>query len=305
MQHLHFGDIVDFLDPKDSLVVNQTRVMPARLVGCKADTGAQIELLLVHRRQDGGWLALGRPSRRLKPGHRLEFGGGSYRGVVRTGQGNGRLVVDFDPPAVEEWLDQVGQLPLPPYISRTPDDQDAQRYQTVFAQVDGAVAAPTAGLHFSTSLLEKVEGQGTAVVPLVLHVGPGTFAPIRSKDPRQHRLEAEFYQIDSAGAELLNQRRQSGGRTVAVGTTAVRTLETVASECGQLQGGSGWTQIYIYPPYQFKAVDALVTNFHLPGTTLLLLVAAFAGGEFLMEAYRQALARRYRFYSYGDAMLIV
>jgi len=302
IQHLRFRDIVEFLQPADVLVLNQTRVMPARLRGRKAGTGGQVELLLI-RQEGGDWLAMGRPGRRLQPGTVLEFGGEKLRVVDRVGEG--RLRVRFEGEDAAELLEKVGEVPLPPYINRPPEEEDRVRYQTVFARDRGAVAAPTAGLHFTPVLLEAIAARGTAVVPVVLHVGPGTFEPVRTEDPRQHRLEPEYCEVSASSAAQVGRCRRQGGRIVAVGTTVVRALETAAAQTGEVEPLSGWTGKFIYPPYQFRAVDALVTNFHLPRSSLLLLVAAFAGRELVLETYRRAVEAGYRFYSYGDAMLIL
>ena len=304
IQHRSFAELPSFLGPHDALTLNQTRVVPARLKGRSAGRDTAVELLLV--RQEGErWLALGKPARRLGLGSRVEFGGGQLRAEVVELAGPGRVWVCFDPPQVRELLPSLGEIPLPPYIRRPLEAEDQERYQTVFARVDGAIAAPTAGLHFTPQLLNRIAAQGTAVVPVLLHVGPGTFAPVRSPDLRQHRIEPEYYHIAEESAAQLCRRREAGGRIVAVGTTVVRTLETACEASGQPVAGEGWTAKYIYPPYTFRGVDALVTNFHLPESTLLLLVAAFAGRELMLEAYRQAVAAGYRFYSYGDAMLIL
>jgi len=306
IQHHHFRDIRTFLGPTDALVVNQTKVMPARLKGRRTDSGGQVELLLIRRQEGACWLAMGRPGRRLKPGTVVEIGqDGQLRAEIVERTAEGRFVVRLDGSDVERLLEEVGEVPLPPYIQRQPEPDDSTRYQTVFARQSGAVAAPTAGLHFTRELLKDIGAQGTAVVPVLLHVGPGTFSPVRSEDPRQHRLEAEYYEVAETSAGKICQCRQRGGRLVAVGTTVVRTLETVVGAQGEVQAGNGWSDTFIYPPYQFKVVDALVTNFHLPRSSLLFLVAAFAGYEFTMTAYRQAVDQGYRFYSYGDAMLIL
>lgn len=304
VRHLSFADLPSLLSPGDALALNQTRVVPARLRGQRAGSVGPVELLLI--RQEGErWLAMGKPARRLGLGSRLEFGGGKLGAEVVEQEGPGRVWVRFEPAQIGELLPRLGEIPLPPYIRRPLQEEDKDRYQTVFARVEGAIAAPTAGLHFTAALLERIEAQGTAIAPVLLHVGPGTFAPVRSGDIRQHHLEPEYYQITEESAALLRHRRRDGGRIFAVGTTVVRTLETACEATGLLVAGEGWTAKYIYPPYTFKGVDALVTNFHLPGSTLLLLVAAFAGRERLLEAYGQAVAARYRFYSYGDAMLIL
>jgi S-adenosylmethionine:tRNA ribosyltransferase-isomerase len=305
VRHLHFKDIRYFLKPEDALVVNRTRVMPARLKGIIATSGGKVELLLLTPLAAGEWLAMGRPFRRLIPGKGLIFGDGVLKAEVIERLEEGQVRVRFTPPDISRILNELGEIPLPPYIRRPPTEVDMERYQTVFAKDLGAVAAPTAGLHFTEPLLESIQRQGTAVVPLVLHVGPGTFSPIRHSDLTQHRMAAEFYRLEEAQAQCLRQRRQAGGCIVAVGTTVVRTLETVAAAHGEIAADEGQTDIFIYPPYDFKAVDRMVTNFHLPGSTLLALVGAFAGLELVLDTYRQAVAAGYRFYSYGDAMLIL
>jgi S-adenosylmethionine:tRNA ribosyltransferase-isomerase len=304
IQHLSFAALPSLLSPRDVLVLNQTRVVPARLRGQRAGDAGLVELLLI-RHEGECWLAMGKPARRLGLGSRLEFGEGRLRAEVVGQEGRGRVWVRFEPPQVRELLPSLGEIPLPPYIRRPLQEADKERYQTVFARVEGAIAAPTAGLHFTAALLEDIAAQGTAVAPVLLHVGPGTFAPVRSSDLTQHRIEPEYYQITEESATLLRRRRQEGGRIFAVGTTVVRALETASEASGIPAAGEGWTSKYIYPPYTFRGVDALVTNFHLPESTLLLLVAAFAGRELVLEAYRQAVAAGYRFYSYGDAMLIL
>ena len=305
IQHRGFRDIVDFLAPADALALNQTRVIKARLRGRKAETGGQVELLLVRQEEGGNWLAIGRPGRRLAPGTRLEFAGGRLGAEVVGRDSEERFLIRFEGEDAAALIEEAGEIPLPPYIRRPPDAADSQRYQTVFARRDGAVAAPTAGLHFSLPLLKEIEFRGIAIAPLVLHVGPGTFAPIRADDPRQHVIESEYYEVEEESAAALRRCRWHGGRIAAVGTTAVRALESAAPSPGVINAARGWTEKFIYPPYAFKAVDILVTNFHLPRSSLLLLVAAFAGREFVLEAYRRAVAERYRFYSYGDAMLIL
>ncbi len=305
IQHYYFRDIGSFLRPADILVVNQTKVMPARLKGRRTDSGGRVEFLLIHRREGTCWLAMAKPGRRLKPGTIVEVGQGDLRIEVVERAPEGRFLVRLQGPDIEGLMQEEGEIPLPPYIQRRPEPEDRARYQTVFARQMGAVAAPTAGLHFTRELLADLEARGTVVVPVLLHVGPGTFSPVRSEDPSRHRLEAEYYEVGESSAAKIRQCSQGGGRVVAVGTTVVRTLETVAGVRGAMQADSGWAETFIFPPYQFKAVDALVTNFHLPRSSLLFLVAAFAGYEFTMAAYHQAIERGYRFYSYGDAMLIL
>ena len=305
IQHLRFDDVRRFLKPEDALVVNRTRVVHARLRGRKAETGAEIELLMIRQQEGGRWLALGRPGRRLSPNTVVEFAGGRFRGTIVDKVEGGRLLVSFAVGDTDRLIEEAGEVPLPPYIRRRPNAEDAVRYQTVFARDHGAIAAPTAGLHFTSDLLGSIEASGTAVASILLHVGPGTFEPVRSEELGQNSLEPEYYEVDRGTAAELRKRRRIGGRLVAVGTTVVRTLETVVGQNGEIRSGRGWSGKFIFPPYEFKAIDALLTNFHLPKSSLLLLVAAFAGRNLVIEAYRAAVAERYRFYSYGDAMLIL
>ena len=314
-RHFSFRDLPRFLRAGDALVVNETKVFPARLRGRKRDTGGCAEFLLV-RKEAGGevWLALARPARSLKPGSVVEIGDGSAAVEVLESAGPGRVRVRIERTGapgegdteigVARLLEQFGEVPLPPYIQRRAASEDRLRYQTVFAREQGAIAAPTAGLHFTVDLLSQIADAGVAVTKVLLHVGPGTFEPVRTPDPRDHKLEAEYYELSDAATAELNERRRSGGRVVAVGTTVVRALETAADDGGHLRPGKGWTDRFIYPPYQFKAVDALVTNFHLPRSSLLMLVAAFAGQALMRRSYESAIELGYRFYSYGDAMLI-
>ncbi|MFC1526427.1 tRNA preQ1(34) S-adenosylmethionine ribosyltransferase-isomerase QueA [Candidatus Latescibacterota bacterium] len=306
-RHCRFADLPRFLRPEDVLVLNETRVLAARLRGEKSATGGRVELLLVRPHPEGGWLAMGKPMKGMRVGVELVFASGSLRGRVVARESGERLRVEFcagDGHPVEDPT-VAGQVPLPPYIQREVEPEDATRYQTVYAAHGGSVAAPTAGLHFTEALLRDIEAAGVAVVRLTLHVGPGTFAPVRTADPRNHQLESEFYELPAHAAEEIGRRRRQGGRVLAVGTTVVRTLETCAGADGGLQPGSGWTEMFIYPPYAFRAVDAMVTNFHLPRSSLLMLVAALAGREQILAAYGAAVAEGYRFYSYGDAMLIL
>jgi len=303
--HLHFRDIIAQLAPPDALVLNHTRVISARLIGHKADTGGRVELLLIRPLAEGDWLAMGRPGRGLKPGTRLVFGDGALQAHIVERVANGRFQVRLDGGDVLARLEEMGKIPLPPYIRRPPGAADRDRYQTVYAARPGAIAAPTAGLHFTPQLLAAIQAKGVVVAKVLLHVGPGTFEPVRSADPREHRLEAEYCEIDPGVAAALARCHAAGGRIVAVGTTVVRTLESGVDAAGKLQSYAGFTDRFIYPPYEFGAVDALVTNFHLPRSTLLFLVAAFVGRERLLAAYREAVKRKYRFYSYGDAMMIL
>lgn len=305
LAHLHFRDIIDQLAPPDVLVLNHTQVMPARLIGHKADTGGRVELLLIRPLAEGDWLSMGRPGRGLKPGTRLVFGDGALQAHIVERVANGRFQVRFDGGDVLARLEAMGEIPLPPYIRRPPEALDRDRYQTVYAARSGAVAAPTAGLHFTPQLLAAIQAKGVVVAKVLLHVGPGTFEPVRSADPREHRLEAEYCEIDTGVCAALARCRAACGRIVAVGTTVVRTLESGVDAAGELQPYAGFADNFIYPPYEFGAVDALVTNFHLPRSSLLFLVAAFVGRERLLAAYREAVERKYRFYSYGDAMMIL
>jgi S-adenosylmethionine:tRNA ribosyltransferase-isomerase len=263
-----------------------------------------VELVLIRHLGEGRWLAMGKPGRALRPGIKLAFADGQLLAEVMLRTPEGRVELLFTPADIDPILAEFGQIPLPPYIRRDATAVDTGRYQTVFAREPGAIAAPTAGLHFTDGLLEQIRTAGTAVLPILLHVGPGTFEPVRCEDPREHSLEGEYFEVGAEVAAELNRRRVCG-RAVAVGTTVVRTLETVADARGQIGGSCGWSEKFIYPPYTFAAVDALVTNFHLPKSTLLMLVAAFAGYENLMNAYREAVREGYRFYSYGDAMMVI
>jgi S-adenosylmethionine:tRNA ribosyltransferase-isomerase len=299
------------LEPPDALVINETRVRPARLVVRRQPTGGRVELLFVRPQAgadgaDGLWRVLARPARAARSGVQLESVEGDLAlEVVEDGEG-GERVVRITRGELDRTLARGGSMPLPPYIRRSAGPEDRERYQTVYARVDGAVAAPTAGLHFSEGLLAALEVRGVRPVRVLLHVGPGTFRPITTPDPAAHRMDEEFYDVPAEGVDALNQARSGGGRIVAVGTTVVRALESACDVHGGALGpASGWTRKFVVPPYRFRAVDALLTNFHLPRTTLLLLVAAFAGEDLLRSAYQHAVAERYRFYSYGDAMLVV
>ena len=299
-----FGDVVDLVAPEDVLVINVSRVIPARLHG-KRETGNVAELLLVRELPDGTWLAMGHPGGKLKPGRRVTFGPDSSAEIVEAlggGLRRVRFVGPLDGPAT---LAQYGEVPLPPYIRRAPRHEDRERYQTVYAAHDGSVAAPTAGLHFTRDLLDRLRARGVALAEVDLHVGPGTFKPVETDDLAHHAMHAEPYRVSDAAAALINQRRDAGGRVWAVGTTVVRTLETLAGPGGRISPGAGETRLFIHPPYAFRTVDRLLTNFHLPRSTLLMLVCAFGGYDNVMRAYGEAIEQRYRFYSYGDAMLVV
>lgn len=304
--HERFGALTSFLRRGDLLVVNTTRVLPARLRPRLLDTGRTVEILLVRARTPDTWESLVRPGKRLLPGVKVGWEDGTTATVVERLPDGGRLV-RFTREVSIDWLGQMGAMPLPPYIRRAANRSDGEWYQTVYARETGAVAAPTAGLHFTEALLAQLEAMGVNRASLVLHVGPGTFRPVRTADVAKHAMDAEQYSVSGGTLELLRRTRREGGRIVAVGTTSVRTLETLA-ETGQIhaQGDvSGWTSLFIHPPYGFRLVDALITNFHLPESTLLMLVCAFAEREETLALYREAVSMRYRFYSYGDAMLIL
>ncbi len=300
----HFSDILDYLRPGDVLVRNNTRVIPARLIGERTETGGRMEFLLLHRREDDVWECLCRPAKRAKAG--LVFCINqelSVRVLGETEADGGRVVELLYDGVFEEVLDRAGQTPLPPYITERLNDRE--RYQTVYARVSGSAAAPTAGLHFTETLLDDVRLKGVKIVDLLLHVGLGTFRPVSERNIEDHVMHREYYAVSAEAAEEINRARSGGGRIIAVGTTSTRTLESVTDETGTVHAGSGWTDIYITPGYRFKAVDALITNFHLPESTLLMLVSAFMGREEALRAYAHAVEERYRFFSFGDAMLIL
>lgn len=299
-----FGDFPSLLGAGDVLVLNASRVIPARLSGIR-ENGRPAEFLLVHPEEGGMWLAMVHPGGKLKVGRRVIFGDGDAEAEIVAVVGGGLRRVRFHGLDVPVLMARYGIVPLPPYIERPPDTSDRERYQTVYARVDGSVAAPTAGLHFTPALLDAVRARGATLAEVVLHVGPGTFKPVEVDDPSRHVMHAEWYEVSPEAAERINRARRGGGRVWAVGTTAARTLETASGDDGRIIAGAAWTDLFIRPPYRFKAVDALLTNFHLPRSTLLMLVAAFAGYDLTMRAYREAVARHYRLYSYGDAMAIV
>jgi S-adenosylmethionine--tRNA ribosyltransferase-isomerase len=305
LEHRIFKDIVDYLEPGDCLVLNDSRVMPARLFGVKKETGAHVEILLLKQRENDVWEVLVKPAKRVKAGTEIEFGGGKLRAVC-TGildYGGGRLFRFIYEGIFYEILDELGEMPLPPYIHEQLDDPE--RYQTVYAREIGSAAAPTAGLHFTEELLDRIQKKGIRLAFITLHVGLGTFRPVETEEIEEHHMHSEFYVMDAETAELLNETRKKGKRIIAVGTTSTRTLETIASRYdGHFVPESGWTDIFIFPGYTFKGIDALITNFHLPKSTLLMLVSAFAGRERILSAYRLAVENRYRFFSFGDAMLI-
>lgn len=303
IRHRIFREVTGELKQGDCLVINNTKVIPARLFGVKADTGAAIEILLLRRHEDDVWEALAKPGKKARPGAEFLFGDGLLKGTVTEVAEDGNRKIRFSYQGIfEEILDQLGQMPLPPYITHHLEDKT--RYQTVYARYDGSAAAPTAGLHFTRELLVAIREQGVDIAEVTLHVGLGTFRPVKVDTVEDHHMHSEFYTVDREAAEKINRAKQSGGRVIAVGTTSCRTLESVASEDGRMKEGSGCTDIFIYPGYTFKIVDALITNFHLPKSTLMMLVSALAGRDHIMAAYEEAVKEQYRFFSFGDAMLI-
>lgn len=302
-QHRVFKEIVDFLHPGDCLVINDTKVIPARLIGVKEETGAKIEVLLLKRVEKDIWETLVKPGRKAKPGTKISFGDGLLTGEVMeiVDEGNRRIHFEYDG-IFEEILDQLGQMPLPPYI--THQLKEKERYNTVYASHEGSAAAPTAGLHFTPELLKEIEEKGIEIARVTLHVGLGTFRPVKVDDVEKHHMHAEFYMIDSEAAEKINRTKERGGRVICVGTTSCRTIESAADENGYMKACSGWTDIFIYPDYRFKVLDCLITNFHLPESTLIMLVSALAGKEHVLAAYEEAVKEKYRFFSFGDAMFI-
>ncbi|WP_297075681.1 tRNA preQ1(34) S-adenosylmethionine ribosyltransferase-isomerase QueA [uncultured Enterococcus sp.] len=304
MEDKHFHDIIDELNPGDALVMNNTRVLPARLYGEKTETGGHLEILLLKNTQGDSWETLIKPAKRAKVGTKITFGDGRLTAVVEEELEHGGRIIRFSYDGIFlEILESLGEMPLPPYIKERLEDPD--RYQTVYAKENGSAAAPTAGLHFTEELLEKIQAKGVKLVYLTLHVGLGTFRPVSVDNIEEHDMHSEFYRLTKEAADQLNEVRDSGGKIVAVGTTSIRTLETIGSKFdGRLQEDSGWTSIFIKPGYQWKVVDAFSTNFHLPKSTLVMLVSAFAGREFTLEAYQHAIDERYRFFSFGDAMFV-
>ena len=304
MQDKHFHSIIDMLKPGDALVMNDTRVLPARLYGQKEETGGHVELLLLKNTAGDEWEVLAKPAKRLKVGTRVSFGDGRLSAVVTEELTHGGRIVRFEYQGIFlEVLESLGEMPLPPYIHEKLDDRE--RYQTVYAKESGSAAAPTAGLHFTKELLAEIQAKGVHLVYLTLHVGLGTFRPVSVDNLDEHEMHSEFYQLSEEAAATLRSVKENGGRVIAVGTTSIRTLETIGSKFdGQIQADSGWTNIFIKPGYQWKVVDAFSTNFHLPKSTLVMLVSAFAGRELVLDAYHHAIQERYRFFSFGDAMFI-
>ena len=303
VEHHVFRDILDYLQAGDCLVINNTKVIPARLMGEREGTGASIEVLLLKRKENDIWETLVKPGKKARPGTKIIFGNGLLVGEVLDIVEEGNRLIQFHYEGIfEEILDQLGQMPLPPYI--THQLQDKNRYQTVYAKHDGSAAAPTAGLHFTPELLEAVKAKGVEIAEVTLHVGLGTFRPVKEDNLINHHMHSEFYRIEQSEADKINKAKENGHRIISVGTTSTRTLESAAKEDGTISACNGWTEIFIYPGYQFKVIDALITNFHLPESTLLMLVSALAGREHVLEAYKEAVDMGYRFFSFGDAMFI-
>ena len=303
IQHHIFKEIVNYLNPGDCLVINDTKVIPARLYGAKVGTDAKIEVLLLKRKENNIWETLVKPGKKAKIGTKISFGEGLLIGEVVDIVEEGNRLIQFTYEGIfEEILDKLGQMPLPPYI--THQLKDKNRYQTVYAKHDGSAAAPTAGLHFTPELLEEIRAKGVNIAHVTLHVGLGTFRPVKVEDVTQHHMHSEFYVVEEDQAALINETKKKGGKIISVGTTSLRTLESASTEDGILKAGSGWTDIFIYPGYRFKIVDRLITNFHLPESTLIMLVSALAGKEHIMAAYEEAVKDKYRFFSFGDAMFI-
>lgn len=303
IQHKIFHDVLDYFNEGDTLVLNNTRVLPARLIGEKEDSRGKIEFLLLKRIDNDRWECLAKPGKRAKVGTKFTFGDGKLTAVVKDIAEEGNRIIEFSYDGIfEQVLDELGQMPLPPYIHEKLEDKE--RYQTVYSKEKGSAAAPTAGLHFTKELLEEIKRRGVNVVYLTLHVGLGTFRPVKVEDVENHNMHSEFYQLSKESAEIINNTKKAGKRVIAVGTTSTRTLETIADSEGLLKESSGWTDIFIYPGYKYKVVDALITNFHLPESTLIMLVSALAGKENILNAYNIAVKEGYRFFSFGDAMFI-
>ena len=303
VSHHVFREITSFLNPGDCLVLNNTRVIPARLMGAREETGGAVEVLLLKRRTGDVWECLVKPGKKARPGTRLVFGDGLLHAQVEDVVEDGNRLIRFFYDGIwEEVLDRLGEMPLPPYI--THKLQDRNRYQTVYAKFDGSAAAPTAGLHFTPKLLQEIEDMGVDLAYVTLHVGLGTFRPVKVENVKEHHMHSEYYQVSAEAAEKINRTKKNGGRVICVGTTSCRTVESAADENGQVEAGCGNTDIFIYPGYRFKVLDALITNFHLPESTLVMLVSALAGREHVLAAYEEAVKERYRFFSFGDAMLI-
>ena len=304
IEHRHFTDILSYLREGDCLVINDTKVIPARLYGSREKTGGAVEILLLKRNADDVWECLVKPGKKARTGDRIVFGDGILKGEITAVLEDGNRLIRFEYEGIfEEILDSLGEMPLPPYITHKLKDKN--RYQTVYAVHDGSAAAPTAGLHFTKELLQQVEEMGVHIAHVTLHVGLGTFRPVKVDDVEKHHMHSEYYVVEKEAADMINAAKRNGGRIISVGTTSCRTLESASEEDGTVKAGSGWTDIFIYPGYRFKVIEALITNFHLPESTLLMLVSALAGKENIMRAYEEAVRERYRFFSFGDAMLII
>ena len=305
--HKHFYDILDYLNPGDCLVMNNSKVIPARLFGIKEKTGAKVEFLLIKRKKDDIWEAMVRPGKKLHVGDRVAFSedGSLSAEILEHGEGGTRIVRFEYEGIFLDLLERIGKIPLPPYIERESEAEDKERYQTVYCKEEGSVAAPTAGLHFTKELLERAAEKGVKLAYVTLHVGIGTFRPVKCDVIEEHKMHFEEYEIDEKNAEMINETKKAGGRIISVGTTSTRTLESAVKEDGTLEAGRGSTDIFIYPGYRFKMIDSLITNFHLPKSTLLMLVSALYNRENIIAVYNEAVAQKYRFFSYGDAMLII
>ena len=304
VKHKIFSDVIDYLNKGDCLVINNTRVIPARLIGEKEGTGGKVEVLLLKRRANDVWETLVKPGKKLKPGAKITFGDGRLRAeVLEVVEEGNRLVKFYYEGIFEEILDSLGEMPLPPYITHKLEDKEM--YQTVYAKFDGSAAAPTAGLHFTKELLNKIEEKGIKIASITLHVGLGTFRPVKVDDVNNHHMHTEWYEVNAEAADIINETKRNGGRVICVGTTSCRTIESVADENGYMKAKTGETDIFIYPGYKFKVMDGLITNFHLPESTLVMLVSAFAGKENVLSAYETAVKEKYRFFSFGDAMILI
>ena len=304
VEHKIFSDVIDYLNEGDCLVINNTRVIPARLIGEKEGTGGKVEVLLLKRRANDVWETLVKPGKKLRPGARVTFGDGRLKAeILEIAEEGNRLVRFYYEGIFEEILDSLGEMPLPPYITHKLEDKEM--YQTVYAKYDGSAAAPTAGLHFTKELLNKIEEKGIKIASITLHVGLGTFRPVKVDDVNNHHMHTEWYEVNAEAADIINETKRNGGRVICVGTTSCRTIESVADENGYMKAKTGETDIFIYPGYKFKVMDGLITNFHLPESTLVMLVSAFAGKENVLSAYETAVKERYRFFSFGDAMILI
>lgn len=303
IEHRHFYNMINYLNPGDCLVLNDTRVIPARLFGAREGSGGKVEFLLLTRKSEKDWEVLVKPGKKARIGDRIVFGEGILTATIKEIIEDGKRIVTFEYEGIfEEVLDQLGEMPLPPYIHEKLEDRE--RYQTVYSKHEGSAAAPTAGLHFTKELLQDIQAKGIRIAYVTLHVGLGTFRPVKVENVLEHEMHSEFYMIDEENAKIINKTKQNGGKIISVGTTSTRTLESNADEKGFVTAGSGWTNIFIYPGYQFKCVDKLFTNFHLPESTLIMLVSALAGKDHVLHAYNEAVKEKYRFFSFGDSMFI-